>query len=161
MALLDISGFTKGASKLGTAVITTVQPVANLIEMATESSNAWTQDHSANIQAKSERNAAVRQQTNIDLLRKAKASCQQLTLDTNAYVRTVQTAVALDALKGRVHEAKQANILAVSSEAIQSLVTKDNLTDNDIMRIAKVGAVAEPVTDDTSDEFNINSFTTK
>lgn len=159
MALIDVSGANRGLKKLGNAIVFTVQPVANIIEIASTSSNAWIEQHAADIQAKTERKNAVREIVSADLLRKAKATAKQSTIDTNVFERSVQTAVGIDAFKDRIHEAKMAKLVNISDSTVDQLATKENLTDADILRAVKVGSMA-PTTEaeTTTDAFDISRF---
>ena len=164
MSIINTTPAAKTFTKLGTAIVTTVQPIANLIEMASESSLAWTQAHAADVAAKADRKDKVREQTNRDLLRQALIAADEATIETNNLERKVQVLVEVDAVKQRVHEAKCDAIKCISEETIQSLISKNNLTDADIMRAAKVGTL--PIeSDDNSDEpksaFDMSRFTAK
>lgn len=163
MSLINTTGLTKSLSKLGNAVVFTVQPVANLLEMASESSLAWSESHAADLAAKTERRNKVREQTNRDLLRKALADADRATIETNALTRQVETLVDIDSVKGRIHETKRAAVKAISQDVIDQLTTKNNLTDADILRAAKVGTLATTTeeTNEPKSNFDIGSFTSK
>lgn len=163
MSLINTTPITKTVTKLGTAIVTTIQPVANLIEMASESSLAWSQSHAADVAAKADRKNKVREQTNRDLLRKALATADEATIETNTLERRVQVLVDIDSVKQRVHEAKRVAIKGISEETIESLISKNNLTDADIMRAAKVGTIATESEDSTEPKsaFDISRFSTK
>lgn len=164
MNLINTTGITKPLVKLGNAVVMTVAPVANLLEMANESSLAWTESHAADVAAKTIERNAVRETVHANSLRRALAEAQRNTLETNLFVSEVQDAVDVNAMRARIHEAKRKQFHSLSEEAILKLAQKDNLTDADILRAAKVGITA-PVATTTIDapksEFDLGAFTTK
>lgn len=158
MALIDISGLARVTNKLGSAVVMTVQPAANLIEMASQSSSAWVDSHAADLAAKTERQAAVRVQTNADAMRKALANAQRTSLDTNELVRSVQSDVALDALKTKIHDTRLSVLVDIDSSVVEALSKKANLTDADILKAAKIGNTSPVESEEKTNEFDINSF---
>ena len=158
MALINLSGATRSVTKLGNAIVMTVRPIANIIEMASESSNAWAVDHASNVRAKTDRQNQVREVNNSDLLRKALATAAQTTIDTNVYERGVEIALSVDKLKDQILESRCKSILGLTPEQLQHLATKDNVTDADILRIAKVGTTADVTADDTVKPLDINKF---
>lgn len=165
MNLINTTGITKPIVKLGNAIVMTVAPVANLLEMANESSLAWTESHSADVAAKTIERNAVRESNHANSLRKALADAQRTTIDTDLYVSEVQDAVDVNAMRTRIHEAKRKQFHSLSDAEVLRLAQKDNLTDADILRAAKVGITA-PVATTTLDtapksEFDLSSFTTK
>jgi len=143
MALINTTGIMKPVHKLGGAIIAVVQPAANLLEIAAMSSESWAQRYSADLAAKDERAEAVRVQTHKDLLRKALAQAQQTSLQTNVFEREVQAATALDSFKDRIHTERCKTIMEISPDQISILAKRENLTDSDILRAAKVGYQAK------------------
>lgn len=161
-AIIDLSGITRGVSRLGSAVVRTVQPITHVIEMASESSAAWTVAHSANLAAKSDRQAQVRDKVNNNLLRKALATAEQGTINVNEFVRNVETSVAMDQFKAKIHDVRCSALVNMDEKLIQSLAERNNLTDADILKAAKVGSAAAQDTEDslTISEFDLSRFKT-
>jgi len=162
MALIDISGVTRGVSKLTSGIFMVVEPVGNLLEMASESSNAWALSHAADLAAKTERKNVTRESFNADLLRRALASAAQAKIDTNAYERDVQTAVAIDGFKGKIHHVQLTAICTIDETIIAGLAAKDNVSDADIRRAVKVGSMATVVSEDeeSSTAFDLSKYQT-
>lgn len=160
--IFNFKPLTNGITKMGSAVVMTVQPVANMIEMATESTNGWTETHSANLAAKAERRNKVQAQEHADLLRKALTDAQNFTMEVDEYERKVQNKVDINHLKGRIHDAKRQAIHAISEDTILELSKKDNLSDADILRAAKVGTLAqESSNEESTSAFDISQFASK
>lgn len=128
--------------KLGGAIVTVVQPVGSLLEIANTSTMRWAEEHAAEAEAKRIRSAAVRKQNHSDELRKVMVECNDRTLYVDDLVRKVQCKIDAGTLKQRVHDARRLAMQNISDEIIEQLARKENLTDMDIMRAAKVGSFA-------------------
>lgn len=161
MSLIDISGLTKSVGKLGSAVVLTVQPVANLIEMGSASSLAWSESHARKLAAKVERQTTVDNQVNRDLLRRAIFDADEATIETNAVERAVQLRIKEDSVAVRIHKVQCSSFDNIPDEVIVRLAGKANLTSADILREAKIGSIATPVVDETdapTSAFNLSNF---
>jgi hypothetical protein len=163
MALINTTGIMKPVTKLGSAIVMVVEPVANVLEMASESSNAWAIRHSAELAAKNERAAAVRTQEHRDLLRKALARAQEVSLQTDVFCQDVAMATKLGSYRARIHEARCNAIDNISEDVIFQLSKRENLTDKDILRAAEVGFSIKPVSEEDAPKssFNLDSFTNR
>ena len=162
MTIINTTGITRVTTKLGTAIVSTIQPAANLLEIATESSQAWTENHAAELEAKQKRKQAVREQTHADQLRVALAKCEQSSLDANEFVRRVQSQVDIDHFKQRIHDKRRESLHGIDDATVAELAKRNNLTDADILRAAKVGTTAQlDNSPESKNEFDITEFTTK
>ena len=145
-AIIDLSGIARTTSRVGAAIVSTVKPLANGIEIITATTTAWTEEHAANLLEKTKRNEAVREIVAADLMRKAKAKATQGTIATNQYVRNTQEIMMMDSVEERIHTARMETIGSIDADVIAKLASKDNLTLADIQRAAKVGTT--PVVDE-------------
>lgn len=148
------------AGRVGNAIVLTVQPAANLIEMASESTTLWTEQHSKQLAAKAERQDAVREQDNKSKLREALASAQRRTNKTADYVLQVQAETDLSNYKVRIQQFRKEAMEAASDEILKELSNKPNLTDADILKALQVGSMANVESDSEPafNDFDINQF---
>jgi hypothetical protein len=155
MNLFNLSNLGKPVLKLGNAIVMTVAPVASVLEMANETANALALSHSADVQAKTERDAAVRVSTHSKLLRKALADAQRSLLEVSSYERDVQALVVQDAHDDRIHRVKMARLANISDEEIEALSYKNTVTSKDIVR----ATTEAPEVAEVPDTFALSQFT--
>lgn len=158
MNLFNVSKLGKPVLKLGNAIVMTVAPIASLLEMANETANGMALSHSADVAAKTERDAQVRVSTHSKLLRTALADAQKSLIEVNAYEREVQALVVQDAHDARIHMVTMKRLANVSDEAIEVLSHKTTkVTGKDIVRATtETAEVAAPST-----TFDLSQFTTR
>lgn len=162
-SIFDLSAISKSVNKTASAVVSTLRPLANGIEIATLSSEHWTETHALNLQDKKERENAVRAQSSADLMRKALAKSQQQTLATDEFEDEVKREVVIGHVKREVNNTKLVALLELSTdpEALKQLASKDGITDADILKLAKVGVPTQTHTAVTGTEATPSAFDIK
>ena len=146
MALLDLSGAAKGVGKVANGVVMLVAPVGSLLEMASKSSSAWSDEHAANVDAKAFTQASTREVRHTQAHRKAMLATQELVTKVNVIERETEDAVIIDSVRHDLHTDNMRLLSNISAEVRAQLRRQTNLSDEDIRKAAGVGSAARAST---------------
>ena len=163
MALINIAPLVRGTSKLFDAVTKTVEPVANVIDVASNHSSAWVDRSAHDLEARTVRETTTRSANHKALLQQAISDAQDLSAATKdaANIAGVTREIRSQSVTVRCKA-----IANLDAAAINKLAHIENPTDADIAKLAGFGHSSVSATptsteddmDSAEGEFDFSKF---